>query len=417
MTTSDRSPGASPETPEQLLAAAVSGDRHALVRLVAEPPPEVGRHRLGPALARRAVEAGLEPPPAWRDALRGTAAVRLGLEATMARLAEAFGEGDEAGIPWLPIKGCDLGSRVYPAREDRPTSDLDVLVAADRFADARSTLAEAGFEPLASGPLAERYMGEEGYAWQARALAPDGTPGCLVELHGRLWGSVPEAMAEEILDRSIPAPELGPTARRPSLPDAYLIAAVHAWLHPPPRSLNTWWDLERIALPASGVPASRVPAGAAPADGDTASSGTFAARVADAARSLGLQLPVVLAARETATLFAPSRAPHERIVRELAGDLRWAERRLVERQAARGSDAVGLASLTLARLLAGRPSRAGWRSAVRRVWSHPGVVAAETSADRPWIVRRLRHLAGNLGLTPGSRELPRSPNPGERAAP
>lgn len=405
MTTSEQSPGASCETP-RLLAAAVSGDRSALARLVAEPPAEVGRHRLGPALARRAVAAGLEPPAAWRDALRGTAAMRLGLEATTARLADSLAAAD---VPWLPIKGCDLGSRVYAAREDRPTSDLDVLVACDRFADARKALVEAGFEPLARGALAERYMVEEGYAWQARCLAPDGTPSCLVELHGRLWGSVPEAMSDEILSRSVPAPELGATARRPSLADAYLVAAVHAWLHPSPRALVSWWDLERIAEAA----------GAVPPDGGEDAPGTrrFAARVVDRARPLGLQLPVVLAAREAATLFAPSRAPHERIAEELVGDLHWAERRVMERQRLRGSDAVGLAALTLARLAAGRPSRAGWRAAVRRVWSHPGVVAAETAGDRPWIVRRLHHLAGNLGLPTPSRPTSQTPTRGERAVP
>ena len=43
-------------------------------------------------------------------------------------------------------------------------------------------------------------------------------------------------------------PSLPAGGRRLELHHAYLAAAVHAWLSPPPRGVGIWWDLERIAF-------------------------------------------------------------------------------------------------------------------------------------------------------------------------
>lgn len=341
------------------MAAALAGDRDALAALAADPAAaELARlHRVGPALALRARRLGIGGPAAesWHRALIGVAAHRLHIEDRLRGLGTALAA---AGVPWLPLKGCDLGARVYRNPEERPVGDIDLLVPRAELPRVQAALRAAGWRGLSDSPRMERYLRDEGYAWQAQDAA-----GLLLEVHVRLWGIVPAGMGAALLAAAVPDPGLGSSGRRLPLPHAWLVAAVHTWLNPPPRPLLAWWDLERIA----------------------ATEPEMAEEAARLAEAWDLQLPAGLAAAQVAR-FWPS-APNRTIADRLLGGLRP-----LERLAARRCEAVGLRAIVLARLLSGRASRAGWRSLPRQVWAHPGIVEQETQAGQSWPARRLAHV-------------------------
>jgi hypothetical protein len=319
--------------------------------------------RVAGAIALRCDDGTLPQPPAeqLKRTIRGAAARHLVLRECMMELSAALAEAD---IAWLPIKGCDLAHRVYDDPTERPVRDLDVLIAAESLAEARRRLELLGWESLYSGPRAERFLREEGYAWQATR------DGNLLELHFRLWGWVPADLGEAVLREAPAAPEAGATARSARLEHAYLIAAVHTWQDASPRPLTGLVDLDRIAAAGSEVAAGTV----------------------DAALAFDLALPVGLAARFANALWP--RPAHAAIADELLSRLDRREHRAAGRALASELDAVRLSELVLARLLSGRRSRLGWKSVARRAWAHPGVVEIETDERRPWPARRLRHVLG-----------------------
>ena len=49
------------------------------------------------------------------------------IEDRLRGVGEALGA---AGIPWLPLKGCDLGARAYRDPEERPVGDIDMRLLA-----------------------------------------------------------------------------------------------------------------------------------------------------------------------------------------------------------------------------------------------------------------------------------------------
>ncbi|MEL7058608.1 MAG: nucleotidyltransferase family protein [Acidobacteriota bacterium] len=359
---------------QRLLASAVDGDRQALARLAVH--PEGGalarRHRLGPALALRAAHLRWSdaPPPAvdtWREELRKAAVVHLALDDALGRITTAL---DRIAVLWAPIKGLDLahrvdadGRRVYARAEERRTADLDLLVERSHFESARDALRADGWRALWTGPLAERYLQDEGYAWQAT-----GPGGVLLELHWRLWGSVGDDVADRLLARAAPAAD-GSTGggQRLDLADAWLLAATHLWLEPPPRAIGRFWDLSKIA-------------DAARAAGDEG----FIERVVAAAREADLQAPAVLGGRVASALW--QRPECRAIAARLMPTLRSAERRLIAHPR---PEELPTRRLAWARLRSGRRTRQGWRVVWRRLWPHPGLVEIGTSERLPWTLRRI----------------------------
>lgn len=336
--------------------------------------------KLAPALARVASRAGLETAAtlAWRADLRAAAATRLWLAAAAAELVAVLGDG---GIPFAPIKGWDLGRRIYAAAEERPTSDLDLLLPEGHLETAVAALQRAGFRSLQQGRRAAGYLREEGYAAALKAPA-----GQLVELHFRLWGSAPEGLAAAMLAAAEADPGLaGPGQAGPGLActalalrfeHAYLLAAFHLFLDPPPRPAGSFRDLAMLA--ARGL------------DNDF---------LLQECRRFGLELPVALASAAAAELFAAAdpaaAALCGALSRELRGGLRWPERRV-----AWDADA-GSRQVFLARLLARRPSRHGWLLVWRRFWPHAGIVEPATAEGPGWPRRRLwyqwNHWRGKSG--------------------
>lgn len=355
---------------ERWLAEALDGSAEALELLARRDDGELARrHRAGPALALRTVARALTTPASWHRDLLGAAVSHLQacttVEETGASLAAA-------GVDWVPFKGYDMATRFYAEAEERPASDVDLLIPPARLSAAREALTADGWQPLYTGRRNEAFLAEEGYAWLARK------PGrTLLEVHFRLWGMAPEGLAAAVFERSRPDPDLPPGGRRLRPADAYLVAAVHTWLTPPPRPLVSWWDLARIA--------------------DKLSEDEVDDAV-DAARRWGLALPVALAAEISAGLWR--RGGCREIARRLAADLRPLERRTASRARRRGLTDLTLARLQAARLLSGRRSRQGWLAVWRRVWAHPGIVERSTPDEWPWIRRRLAFLIRRYRASP-----------------
>jgi hypothetical protein len=313
-------------------------DREALAELVADPALLAAPRfkRAIPAIALAASESGLEVPAPWRDDLIGAAVASMLLKQQLDAVGSVL---DAAGIPWMPIKGMDLGYRLWPGPEARPTSDLDVLVPVARFREARASLGEAGWKGLLNGDEYECFLASEAYNWEAR-----NDSGILLELHFRLWPSTPPSWAESLWENCIDAPELGSQARRPSWPDAFVLAAVHLWQLPPPHNLVYFRDLELIARRA-GEPALET-AGAS-------------------ARHWGLSLQLCLAALYTTHLW--KNPAMKNLAESLRSDLHLPERLLYSRAVSRGIDAASIGELWLARLLSGRKTRHGWQVVLRRL--------------------------------------------------
>lgn len=325
----------------RVTAQALGGNPGALAELLAWPDLAsfASAHRLAPALALACRRAGVRPyPPTLDRELYWATGRNLLINEEMRKAGRAF---DDAGIPWVLIKGVDLASRVYAHPCERVFTDVDLLVKSDHLDRALACLGQLGW--LAEGqrsldPAAllagERYVATAG-----------GGSGLLVELHYRLWGWMPAAMGDTVVEEAEPCPTLGPRAHRPTLAWAFILAAVHAWQPVRPRPLAGWRDLERLAV---------------------AGGSGFAAKVACLAAEWGVQLPVALAARQAACLWDQPTCAE--IAARLVGHLRFPEVLAASHFARRGENATPLGLLVLARLLARRPSRLGWRSVGQVLW-------------------------------------------------
>jgi len=369
----------------QTWAAAVDGDRAALERcLEVDTDGSLARgQRLASSLALCASSLGLEAP-AWRARLRQVAAHGMHLEEVLEQTGRVL-EG--AGVRWVPIKGLDLGLRVYGRPEQRPTSDVDVLIGSRDLDVAQRALLDAGWTPLSSGSRVGRYLREEGYAWQARS--PGGT---LIEVHYRLWGSVATEGGDLMLDAAEPSAD----GERLRLADGYVLAAHHLWLDAAPRRVGAVRDLVMISRASQRSKGQGLleRSGASPAPNRSMDSGDLVEEVVASAGRLDLQLPVASAARWSAELWG-----HEAcrsIAGELERELSRPERWCWSRQADLAS--ASFPAMTLARQLSGRETRHGLARLVwRRLWAHPGIVEAAFDGDtRPFWVKRLDSIKRTL---------------------
>jgi len=347
--------------------AAAEGDAAALA-LVADSAAlnDLARaSRLQPALALAAERLSVEPHDEWRRQLQSAMTAWLLVERTAARVSEVLAA---AGVRWAPIKGFDVGRRFYEPREQRSTSDLDLLIDTASLPRARQALESAGWSGLETGRRLERYLREEGYAWQAV-----GEASVLLEVHFRLWGAVPEGLEDEVLMESLDALDPG-GGRRLTPAHAFVLGAVHGWTQDLPRSLNDWRDLDRIARQEPRE---------------------LAANVVAITRRWSLQLPVALSAAVVERLWSGDVS--REILAALTPDLQRGEERLLRQLSADGIDAVSWSRIVWARLMAGRPSRAGWRTVWRRIWAHPGEVERVTPGEWSWARRRWHHLGMSVG--------------------
>jgi len=335
-----------PHRADLLVARSLDGDGVALGELITHPellaPPRFATTI--PALALEAKNVGLEIPETWHRKLLGSAVHGMLLKAQLDGVGKAL---DSAGIPWMPIKGMDLGYRLWPGPEARPTSDLDVLVPVGLLKEARTVLSAAGWTGVDESDLGESFLRDQGYNWKATSAS-----GTLLELHFRLWSSTLSGWVEDLWEHSVEAPELGTSARRLSWPDAFLVCAVHLCQDPPPHKLIYFRELELIARRC----------------GETGLN-----EVERSARRWGLSLQVALSAHYAARLWGNTSI--ERLNERLRSVLRFPERILFRRAAERGVDEATLGQIWIARLLSGRRTRFGWKVVLRRIWPHPAIRA------------------------------------------
>lgn len=369
--------------PHRVLAAAVAGDRQALQACIDSRTLAAAglEHRLLGTLTLRADEHQLAVPEAWLSDLRLLAARSMHYQSTLRR---AGGVLAAAGVEWVVLKGLDLAARVYDGPEERPSADIDILIAPHDYRRARAALESAGWASMFSEPAYDDWVERLGHAWAAL----HSTDRVALELHLRLWSMVPQRAARDLLEASTTDPELPPGGRRLPLPHAYVLAAVHALLDAPPRPLFQFRDLERIAASAGAG---------------------FVDTVVDLTTSWEIELPVLLAAACAQSLWHDDRS--RRIAASLESRLRWPERRVWSHARHAGIDAIG-PSLAIARLLSGRATRRGWSEVPRRFWAHPGVLAQETPHDWPKPLRRAFHVLMAVGLDGMAKRLA-----GERLGP
>lgn len=332
---------------QHLLARALAGELDALRQVLAwsDVAEFAAAHRLAPALALACRRAGLRPYPATLDReLYWATGRQLLVNEELRQAGRVF---DDAGIPWVIIKGADLAARVYAQPGERVFTDVDILVKGADLGGALICLGKLGWLEEGGHPLAADVL----LAGERYVVTAGRGSGLVVELHYRLWGWMPAGMGDAVVEESEPHPAWGATARRPALAWAFLLAAVHAWQPVRPRPLAGWRDLERLAAAAGS---------------------RFASEVVHLAQRWEVQLPVALSAWQAARLWGDS--PCAEIARQLLACLRAPEVLAASHLDRRGENATPLGALVLARLLAGRPSRLGWRSVGQVLWPAPETV-------------------------------------------
>jgi hypothetical protein len=150
------------------------------------------------------------------------------------------------GVTPLVLKGAALAHSVYAVPWERPHSDVDVMIPADRAGAVHRVLVEMGYEP-AREVLHPLLTGQRHYYHR-------GPLGIALDVHTRLvnpWvlRNLPDY--DELAGRAVPVPALGPHARVLSRPDALLHALVHRVAHHNSSDDPLW--LSDIALLAAGM--------------------------------------------------------------------------------------------------------------------------------------------------------------------
>lgn len=341
----------------ETLAGALAGEGKDLAEALSWPDlcQFAATHKVGAAVALACRRGKLSPCPVpLRHELYWATGRNLLAQETLSSLGETLGE---AGVPWVVIKGADLAGRVYGHPGERTFTDVDILMRGGDLARALEVLGRRGWLDEAQKPpdAAALLRGERYVLCIGRGL------GLLVELHYRLWGWMPAGMGEAAVEAAEANPQWGPTARRPTLPWALLLAAVHTWQVLRPRPLAVWRDLERL----------------------TAAGGEALVKdTANLACRWGVELPVALAAWQAGTLWRSP--PCAALAGQLLAALRLPERTVAARFAGRGEGAISLPELVLARLLAHRSSRLGWRSVTQVVFPDEATVQALTGRPADW---------------------------------
>ena len=168
-------------------------------------------------------------PETLRLALRDRAIIRLIWEKNHARMLERLlpmlvG----TGRPPLQFKGTALAYSLYADPAARTRGDTDILVADDTFDSSTRVLRDQGFiTPMTSGG--------EIISIEKTFIFTD-TTGLEhhIDLHRKLSNSIVLAKLftyEELLERSVVLPGLGPAARALGMVDALLIACMHRMVH------------------------------------------------------------------------------------------------------------------------------------------------------------------------------------------
>ena len=182
------------------------------------------RHRVTALAQDRLARERLRPPLDFAAALLQARVRNQMWHARRMTDLQALGARWAAlGLPWLPLKGADLSRRVYPDPALRPSADLDVLVPAERIAEAEQAARDAGFAPPDGRP-SDRSLRR--YHFHSTFRHPGS--GTFLELHWRLAdrASLPGGETESAWFTAGHLPD-----------DAHLVylcahLAKHGWMNP-----------------------------------------------------------------------------------------------------------------------------------------------------------------------------------------
>ncbi len=129
----------------------------------------------------------------------------------------------QAGIPVMPIKGLALAHAYYPSPTLRYFDDLDLLVPADRAAEAQALVRSLGYQPHPNAPLAE---------WHHLPPLVHPHHGTLVEIHTDLIRRArPGWRLDDIWRRARQDRLAGAEVWLLAEPDALILLALHARHH------------------------------------------------------------------------------------------------------------------------------------------------------------------------------------------
>lgn len=184
-----RPPGARRMVPypeESLLLRLLGGSPQAVV-----PPDRVDPSRFVELCRRHGVagvarEAIAAAPAPWPTAIleglgriaRKTLVDNLVLLRALHEAASALGE---AGIAFVLLKGASLVGFLYPRLEQRPMTDIDLLIREADWPAVSEVLARRGYSLPAPG--SEAALGDR---WYNHLVQAPGTPPCSIEIHWNL---------------------------------------------------------------------------------------------------------------------------------------------------------------------------------------------------------------------------------------
>ncbi len=162
----------------------------------------------------------------------------------LSRLPALAGEIEAAGAPFALLKGAGLIPLVYAGAEERPLTDVDLLVRREDWPRVRERLVRSGRYLL---PSPEREGLYTRYHQKVEIAAAE-DPACQFELH---WNIEIEGRtatdAGRLLERAVPVILDGRTYRRLGDADQALHLAVHAAHHATGPRLIWIHDLHRLA--------------------------------------------------------------------------------------------------------------------------------------------------------------------------
>lgn len=186
-------------------------------------------------------------PGEWADRLRTLASVtEFRQDRLQRRLEETVGALARADVPVWLLKGAALSRTVYPGPEERPMSDLDLLVPPGRAREARRLCRDTGWS-AAPGRFDPRDYRDHPHL---PPLVDDGDPELELELHTGLFarGQVPAFSPAELTAADRPLPIGRGRALVPGPTEHLQYVCLHfAWSHMMARGAwRTFRDVEAL---------------------------------------------------------------------------------------------------------------------------------------------------------------------------
>lgn len=155
-----------------LLRSAITGEKLPLPEdfYLADVLTEVNRHSIATLVYEGAVNCGIDKnTPEMQKLFQVYLKMLMTSEGQMREVARLFAAFDEAGIDYMPLKGCNMKA-LYPKPELRAMGDADILIRLEQYEKIKPIMLELGY--------AEGVESDHEFVWRNRGL--------FLELHKRL---------------------------------------------------------------------------------------------------------------------------------------------------------------------------------------------------------------------------------------